>query len=101
MIMVSAFVTLTTIAVLLEGLWEILKNMIPKNDYETYVNTIGTIGLGILLAFLVNLDIFVVLDIKTTSEVIDKILTGIIISRGSNYVHDLFCNIKPNNMDLK
>jgi len=47
MVMVSAFVTLTTISVLLEGVWEILKNMIPKNNYETVINTIGTIGLGI------------------------------------------------------
>lgn len=98
MVMVNTFITISVIAILLEGIWEILKNIIPKNNYESYVNTIGTIGLGILLAFLVNLDLFALLDIQTTSVVINKILTGIIISRGSNYVHDLICKVKPNNL---
>jgi hypothetical protein len=55
---------------------------------KAYVTTIAGL-VGIILATLTGVGIFATLDIPVKYAIIDYLLTGVIISRGANIVHDL------------
>ncbi len=95
----DAFFTLLVTAILSEGIWEILKKLIPgkvKESLKNYINLIGSLAIGILIAFITDVNIFSMLNIDFNWHAVGVILTGILISRGSNYMHDI---IKKLNLD--
>ena len=47
------------------------------------------IAMGILVALVYNVDIFALFGIKAQLPYVGSILTGVLISRGSNYIFDL------------
>lgn len=80
-----------TVAVLIEGLVEYGKtiaDMIESGDKKTAVTQFITIIVGILLMFAFDKDLFAVIGMPV-NHYIGIVLTGIIASRGSNYVSDL------------
>lgn len=93
----NVFLTLIVVAILSEAIWEILKNLIPNmNDTVwSYINLVGSLLVGILIAFIADVNIFALLDIDLKWPVVGVVLTGILISRGSNYIHDLVGKLKP------
>lgn len=84
------------VAVLLEGLVEYAKTvmrMVEEGDYKTAITQAVTIAVGILFAFVFHLHLFnsalaEVYEGLRINGTVDMILTGIIISRGSNYASD-------------
>ena len=83
------------VAVLIEGLVEYGKNianMFYDGDKKTAITQIVTIVVGIVLAFAFNANMFVPLGL-TVNNYVGMILTGIVMSRGSNYVSDLITKI--------
>ena len=80
-----------SVAILVEALVEYgksIEGMFSEHDYKTAITQLITIGMGILLAFAFHINAFAVLGIDV-SPVVGTVLTGIIISRGSNYASDL------------
>ena len=69
-------------AILVEALVEYVKQVL---DTPTLV---ATIVIGVIIAFIFNATLFNNLGFEI-NVMVDKVLTGIIISRGSNYVYDL------------
>ena len=69
-------------AILVEALIEYVKQI-----RET-PTLIASILIGIVITFIFNATLFNNLGFEI-NVIIDKVLTGIIISRGSNYVYDL------------
>lgn len=86
-----SIVTIITIALLVEAIWETLK-MIWKEG-KININTIGALAVGILVSILAKIDIFTMQGINLSVPVIGWILTGILLSRGANFIHDLFNKI--------
>lgn len=83
------------VAILIEGLVEYGKNIVDMfygGDKKTAVTQLVTIAVGIALAFAFNADMFVPLGL-TVNHYIGMVLTGIVMSRGSNYVSDLITKI--------
>lgn len=83
------------VAILIEGLVEYGKtiaNMFYEGDKKTGVTQIVTIIIGIALAFAFNANMFVPLGL-TVNNYVGMVLTGIVMSRGSNYVSDLIGKI--------
>lgn len=83
------------VAVLIEGLVEYGKtitNMFYEGDRKTGVTQIVTIIIGIGLAFAFSANMFVPLGL-VVNDYIGMVLTGIVMSRGSNYVSDLITKI--------
>lgn len=79
------------VAILIEGLVEYGKtiiNMFETGEKKTAVIQLVTILVGILLAFAFNADVFATIGIEV-NHAIGMFLTGIVMSRGSNYVSDL------------
>lgn len=83
------------VAILIEGLVEYGKNianMFYDGDKKTAITQIVTIVVGIGLAFAFNANMFVPLGLSVNNYV-GMVLTGIVMSRGSNYVSDLIGKI--------
>lgn len=92
------------VAVLLEGLVEYAKTvmkMVEDQEYKTAITQGITIMVGVLFAFIFHLHLFNALaevyEGLLINPVIDQILTGIIISRGSNYASDFIGKLTKKN----
>ena len=86
------FAQLVLVAILVEAIWENFK-MIWK-DKKLNINMIGSLILAILICTLANIDIFAVIGINLIVPIVGSILTGIIVSRGANFVNDLFTKLQ-------
>lgn len=78
-------------AVLVEALIEYAKTIadsFEKKEYKTFITQLASVVIGILIAFLFGANVFAALGMAV-NETAGKILTGIVISRGSNYASDL------------
>lgn len=83
----TQFISLTLMAIIVEGLITYLKTFFVggKPQWQMLVG----IGLGVAVALTYNVDIFALLGIVSTVPYVGAVLTGILISRGSNYIFDL------------
>ena len=78
------------VAILIEGLVEYGKtigDMVENGEKKTAITQCVTIIVGILLMFAFDKDLFAVIGMPV-NHYIGVVLTGIIASRGSNYVSD-------------
>ena len=78
------------VAILIEGLVEYGKtigDMVENGEKKTAITQCVTIIVGILLMFAFDKDLFAVIGMPV-NHYIGIVLTGIIASRGSNYVSD-------------
>lgn len=79
---------LVIMAVLVETLVQIVKAVYEEGRINT--NVVISIVVGLVLAFSFSMDIFAVLGFTAGIPLVGTIATGLIISRGGNFVHDLF-----------
>ena len=83
------------VAILIEGLVEYGKTIadtFEDGEKRTALIQVVTIVIGVGLAFAFDADMFVPLGL-TVNHYIGMVLTGIVMSRGSNYVSDLIGKI--------
>lgn len=83
-----SIVTIITIALLVEAIWETLK--LVWQEGKININTIGALIVGIGVSILAKIDIFAMQGISLSIPLIGWILTGVLMSRGANFIHDLF-----------
>lgn len=86
------YAQLIIIAVLIEAIWENLKMVYDKEKIN--VNMIGSLLLSIIVCVLAQINIFEIVGISLIYPVVGYILTGIICSRGANFINDLFSKLK-------
>ena len=86
------FAKLIVIAILVEAIWENLK--MTYNQQKVNKNMIGSLLLGMIICVLARIDIFEIVGINLAVPAIGWLLTGIICSRGANFINDLFSKIK-------
>ena len=75
-------------AVIVEGILSYVREIVENKKIHWEI--IGAILIGCLVSFNLNLDFFKMLGLEETYGIIGVILTGILISRGSNYVFELY-----------
>lgn len=83
-------ITIIAVAVLTEALIEYAKTVAESfetKDYKTFWTQVVSVILGMLMAFSFGINAFA--TGFTVNPVIGTAITGIIISRGSNYASDL------------
>ena len=83
---IMAFVAASIVA---EGILSYTKTIISKNK-KVHWEMIAGIALGVLIALNLKLDFFDLFGISERFAIIGQILTGILISRGSNYVYEIY-----------
>lgn len=88
--MQSLFLVLA-LAVTVEALVEYCKSIVKAfsdGQIKTAVTQLVAIVIACFLCIMTNVDIYTYLSIQFKFPVIGYLLTGIIVSRGSNYVSD-------------
>ena len=85
------YAQLVIVAILIEAIWENIKMIWQNGKFS--IDKIGSLVISILICILSNIDIFPIVNLSIMVPVIGSILTGIIVSRGANFVHDLFNKI--------
>lgn len=76
------------ISLMTEAIWETLK-MTWQNG-KLNIDRLGAIATGLIISFTTNTDILELIGVNITIPFVGIILTGILISRGANFVHDLY-----------
>lgn len=84
--MVENFLSVIIVAITLEGIVSYAKMIVTDKKIQWQI--ILTIILGIFLAIAYKLDALATVGVVSTIPMIGQILTGICMSRGSNYVFD-------------
>ena len=88
----TIIVQLIVIAFLVEAIWETLKMV--WQEKKASVDKIGALVVGIIVAFTLNIDIFIAIGLNPIINYVGVVASGILISRGGNFVHDLFKKIE-------
>jgi len=83
-------------AIIIEGLMEYLKLTFSK-EKGLNLTMVGAIILGVIIAIAYNIDLLALLGFNSQVPFVGSVLTGILLSRGSNYVSDL---IKKLNIEV-
>ena len=91
------YTQLIIIAILVEAIWENLKMIWDKNKLN--INMLGSLLLSMIICVLAQINIFEIVGINLIVPVIGSLMTGIIVSRGANFVNDLFSRL--NNKEEK
>lgn len=87
----ESLLIIVMIALIAESVWETLK--MTWQEGKVSIDRIGALVVALVLSIGVKLDILSLLGINTTIPLLGVILTGILISRGSNFIHDLLVKI--------
>lgn len=90
---------LVVIAIIAESVWETLK--MTWQDGKVKVDRVGALVVSMLIVFGTRLDMLSLLGIETVIPFLGIILTGILISRGSNFIHDLLVRLSNKNTDVE
>jgi hypothetical protein len=86
------YAQLIIVAILIEAIWENIK-MVWQNG-KVSIDKIGSLLISIILCVLTKIDIFPIVGISLVIPFVGSVLTGIIVSRGANFIHDLFAKIQ-------
>lgn len=78
---------LLIVALMAEAVWETLKMLWQSGKFS--VDRSGALAVGLLLAIGTRLDLLAFVNIPVFIPYLGVILTGILISRGANFIHDL------------
>lgn len=86
------FSQLIVIAILVEAIWENIKMVYKENRFS--LSMVGSLVISILICILADMNIFEMVGIEMSIPIICNVFTGILCSRGANFVSDLFTRLK-------
>lgn len=87
-IVMDAVLTVAVAALLAEAVWETGKMVWQEG--KLCIDRVGALCIGLVFAVGSGLDLFSLLGISFVYPIIGQILTGVLLSRGANFVHDIF-----------
>ncbi len=88
------FWQLLVVALVVEALWETCK-MFWQNG-KLSADRIGAVVFGIFLCIAAGVDFFSLIGLPLFVPYAGLVLSGLLVSRGANFVHDLFGAIEGN-----
>lgn len=86
------FAQLVIVAILVEAIWENCKMIWKKGKFS--ISMIGALVVSILVCALTGVDIFPIVGLNIAIPFVGSVLTGIVVSRGANFVNELFTKLK-------
>lgn len=78
---------LTVLAFLCEAIWETTKMIWENGKFSA--DRVGSLAFGLIVSLLSGADLFDLLGIPLYLPYVGMALTGILISRGANFIHDI------------
>ena len=85
------FLTLMVLAILAESVWETLK--MTWQEGKASIDKIGALVVSIVITFGTGIDIMPMLGLSMKWGILGSILTATLISRGSNFIHELISKV--------
>lgn len=82
---------LIIVALFVESIWETVK--LIKKEKGINIDRLGAIIISIIVCIFARLDLFKAFDINLSIDYLGYIFTGILVSRGSNFLHDLLGSV--------
>lgn len=86
-------IKMLVLAMLCESVWQSIKMIYQKDKYLT-ISNVGALIVALLICISTNLDIFIIFKIDSSIPYLGIVLTAILLSRGSNFIHDLLDKMK-------
>lgn len=83
---------LITMGVLVEAVVEVIKSIF--NEGKVNYSVLLSIIVGILFAFTLRVDLFSLLGIEVHIAYVGTVASGLIVSRGANFVHNLISKLE-------
>lgn len=83
--------SLAVLAFIGEAVWETLK--MTWQDGKFSIDRLGALLVGLLLAIGTGMDLLEAVGIRVKIPFIGMVLTGILISRGANFTHDIVATV--------
>lgn len=91
----DAMLVVIVLAVLVEGIVQVVKTWTPEGaNLPTWLWPVVSAGVGVVVCVAASVDVFTLLDISLSVPVLGAILTGVLISRGASFVHDLWNRVR-------
>lgn len=84
---------LVVVGFLVEAIVDTMK-LVYDTEQGIQIPKILSIAVGLVLAFVIQLDILQLLKLTADIHIVGVALTGILVSRGGNFVNDLFDKLK-------
>ena len=103
----SEILMLFIIAAVVEAVWEALKPAWPdslrrlEKERGIPVDSFGALVLSVIIATAAGTDLLQMVGVPLAVPYLGTVLTGVLISRGSNFVHDLLGVIDGIRQDKK
>lgn len=86
-----SIITLLVLAIIVESVWETLK--MTWQDGKVSIDRIGALVVALVVAIATKFDILALVKVNSSIPLLGVILTGILLSRGSNFIHDLITKL--------
>jgi ABC-type transport system involved in cytochrome c biogenesis permease component len=90
---------LLIVSTIAEAVWETLK--MTWQAGKASIDRIGALVVGIVVALATGMDILALVEIPVRIPGVGIVLTGILLSRGSNFVHDVLASIDNMHINSK
>lgn len=92
---IEAIATILMLAVLAEGIIEVVKSWVPEGTIAPgWLWPVTSAVLGVFLCVLSNVDVLSIAGVSLNVPIVGSIFTGVLISRGASFVHDLWSRMK-------
>lgn len=89
------FAAVFAIALIVEALVQVLKAGVPDTiNVPAWLWPVCSAALGMLLCVLAKVDALDLLGISLSLPIVGSLLTGLLVSRGASFIHDLWMRIK-------
>ncbi len=83
---------LVVMTCLVEAIWETLK--MTWQEGKLSGDRLGALIVGLVLAFTVNLDMLNIVGLTSQQSYFGIASSGVLASRGSNFIHDFMSNLQ-------
>jgi hypothetical protein len=86
--------------VLVEAIIQVVKGWLPDAVIAPgWLWPVASAVTGIILSFAAGVDALSALGVEITAPFVGQVVTGLLVSRGSNFIHDLWKRIKNSNVE--
>ena len=85
---------IVVLAILIQFLVDRMKELLGKKIMNILRAPIWAVVFGVLFAFMFDIDFFAILGYDSQLPVIARIITGLVLSSGSEGIHELMANLR-------
>jgi hypothetical protein len=94
MSIITALISILILAMVVQFLVDIIKEWLPEVVLRYFTPPLIAAAIGIVIAILFKVDVFVAGGYTSDIPIVSQILTGVILSAGSAAIHELIAKLR-------